>query len=333
MESTPARSGGAPRASRVGAAIDVGSNSVHLLVGVDDDSGLRTMLDQSVLLGLGAVVDREGVLPAEATAALVRSLRTFVERAAACGAESITLLATEPLRRAANRSLVQGQVELATGRALHLLTHEDEAYLTLLGVTEGIPPTTPLLIVDVGGGSSEFILAGQAGEPIVGGLPTGSARLTALVAADPPAPSDLDVLRSAARQAARSLPDGRPRRAIMVGGTATNLVRLVPGALEDGRLDGARLDEILAAASELPSAEIARRSGVTSFRARQLAAGAALVEAFLDRYGLAEAEVSARSLREGAILAAERAGPRWRERLRELCAGGSPERAASSGAD
>ena len=89
---------------RIAAAIDVGSNSVHLLLTELDGEVLR---DESELLGLGAMVDMEGFIPDDGLASLVDVLARYVNEAQDEGAESVALLATEPLRRASNRSRVR----------------------------------------------------------------------------------------------------------------------------------------------------------------------------------------------------------------------------------
>ncbi len=143
---------------RIAAAIDVGSNSVHLLLTELDGDAPAVLRDESVLLGLGAMVDLEGCIPDDGAAAAIEALIGYVEAAEDEGAESITLLATEPLRRASNRTHFCDAVEEATGLRLHVLSHEEEAMLTVLGVLDGEPVDEPLLVLDIGGGSSEIVL-------------------------------------------------------------------------------------------------------------------------------------------------------------------------------
>ncbi|HEV2006548.1 MAG TPA: hypothetical protein VGQ85_08045, partial [Candidatus Limnocylindrales bacterium] len=162
----------------VGAGVDIGSYSVHLLVAGVRGHRLETLADESAFLGLGAAVDATGELGSEARGALVEALGAFVERARLFGAESIAFVATDPLRRARDAAETIAQIEASTGVSVEILTSEDEALLALLGVNGGRPVVRETLIVDVGGGSSELLLVGPTGDPIAAGLPLGAARLS-----------------------------------------------------------------------------------------------------------------------------------------------------------
>jgi exopolyphosphatase/pppGpp-phosphohydrolase len=157
--------------SRIGAAVDVGSNSVHLLVVAIAGQQRRVIRDESELLGLGAVVDMEGRIPDDIAATAVELVRGYVETAREAGADWIGLLATEPLRRASNRTHVCDLVQQATGLRLHVLSHEEEAGLTVLGVLDGEPPSEPTLVLDIGGGSSELVLLEPGADPLIGVMP------------------------------------------------------------------------------------------------------------------------------------------------------------------
>ena len=302
----------------VAAAVDVGSNSVHLLVAGVEGRVLRPLHDESELLGLGDAVDRDGVLSDESVERLVAVLRRYVALAGSAGATRTTLLATEPFRRAANGHAVAAAIERTIG-PLHVLTHEGEGLLTLLAVTGGIAPTDELLVADVGGGSTEWVVARRDAAPLAGALPVGSARLSALTRSDPATRSEIDAARAQAREYLRTTPDAAPTRAVFTGGTATNLERLAAhGTRRITRESLARMYERVSAE---PAAVLSASSGVNLRRVRQLAAGGAIVEAFLDRFGLDGAEVSSVSLREGAILAAAAAGDEWLAALPALAAG------------
>ena len=174
-------------------------------------------------------------------------------------------------------------------------------------------------MVDIGGGSTEAVIHVPGDELEVVPLPLGSARLTnAIVSHDPPTGDELSALMAAARD----IVDGAIwpehagvsiRRAIFVGGTATNVARL-------GLLDRAHLNEDINTLARMTADEVAAHFAVRPRRARQLAAGVAIVSALLDRFLLGQAEVSDASLRDGAIIASLYGGGDWRGALDQLIA-------------
>jgi exopolyphosphatase/pppGpp-phosphohydrolase len=298
--------------SRVGAAIDVGSNSVHMLVARPGAAGLVYLRDESILLGLGDVVDRHGAATPEVAGALVQALSEFVATARGLGAADVTLLGTEPLRRAANADDVTQRVAREVGLPLHVLSERHEGQLTYVGVTAGQPSAGSLLVVDIGGGSTEVVVA-QPEQPLeVFSLASGSARLSrGIVEHDPPTVAEKAGLAAAAHRLVEELPPRHVMRAVFVGGTGTNLARLAP-------VGRAGLEVAHHWLGILPAAEISARFGVNLRRARQLPAGAAIVGALLARFGVDEGTVSDASLRDGAIIAAALLGPTWLDRLDEL---------------
>jgi exopolyphosphatase/guanosine-5'-triphosphate,3'-diphosphate pyrophosphatase len=226
-----------------------------------------------------------------------------------------------------------------------VLSHEEEAGLTVLGVLDGEPPSEPTLVLDIGGGSSELVLLEPGADPVIGVMPVGSARLTAsFVEDDPPTAEEIQALRTEAHHLLSGMPVGHPTRGIVVGGSGTNLVRLTAdegadasdesdesdeaeeadaeaGADEDWLIDKIRIGRAIRLVMHHPSAELVEAYGLRERRIVQMAAGASLIEATLDCYALPHVETSDASLREGAILAWQRAGDAWRERLDELISG------------
>lgn len=312
---------------RIGSAIDVGSNSVHLLVTELGGDRPRVLRDESLLLGLGAMVDLEGFIPEQGAAAALQALIDYVEIADDEGAEWITLLATEPLRRASNRSHFCDSVEEATGRPLHVLSHEEEAMLTVLGVLDGAAVTEPLLVLDIGGGSSEIVLLEPGADPVVGVMPVGSARLTAQhVEDDPPTADEIAALRAESHHLLSGMPVGHPRRGIVVGGSGTNLIRLTSEEADEERDDAVAIDKALTARAikivmARPSHELVEEYGLRERRILQMAAGASLIEATLDCYNLDQLEASDASLREGVLMARTLSGAAWRDDLIALVTG------------
>jgi len=306
----------------VGASVDLGSNSVHLLVAAVAGHRLRPIIDESAFLGLGAAVDERAHLGTEARAELVTTLQRYVSTAHLVGATTVTLMGTEPIRRAADAARIVSDVEAGTGIPLHVLTHEEEAFLTLIGVTEGRPVTHETLVVDIGGGSSEFCAVGPRGHARAAGLRLGCNRLTTRhVAHDPPTPDDIAAMTAAADLALADAIDVRPREIVAVGGTASNLLKVAPGGVPDTILTRERLAAALATLLERPAAETSELYGVNLKRARLLPAGATIVDALLRRYGATQVRVSDAGMREGAILIADHVGRAWRDRLDSLAHG------------
>lgn len=302
--------------------MDVGANSVHLLVAQVDDHRLEPLDDESVFLGLGSAVDSTGELGTPLRAELAAALARYAAAARDLEAADTLLIGTEPLRRAADSAVTAEACERASGLPLHTVTHEEEGLLTAVGVTSGRPVAAPLLIVDVGGGSTEFVLVDPAAGPRAWAVPLGSARLTERVAVgDPPLPRDLEELRRHAREGLARSPIFQASEIVAVGGTASNLAKVAPGAAVAGVLTRDGLAEALAALATQPAAAFAARHALNPRRAPILAAGAAILEAILERYGHVHLRVSEAGIREGAILARARAGAAWRERLPELAAG------------
>ena len=306
----------------VGAAVDLGSNSVHLLAASIHGHQLRPLADESVFLGLGAAVDGRAHLGTAARNELVDALRRYADRARSLGAANIAFLGTEPIRRAADGARIVADVERATGVPLSVLSHEEEAYLTLIGVTAGLPVARETLVIDIGGGSSEFCALAPGGRPRAAGLRLGSGRLTARFAtSDPIAPAAVDAMRIAADHALRDAPEATPQDLVAVGGTASNLLKITVDGIEAGTLTADGVTRALGILTSAPAAEVTERYFINPKRGPLLVAGALIVEALMRRYGVGTVRVSEAGIREGAILAADHVGGTWRDRLVDLAAG------------
>ena len=313
---------GATRRPTVGAAVDLGSNSVHLLVAAVAAHRLEPLVDESAFLGLGDAVNQRGELGSAARAELVAAMVRYADAARRLGATSIVFLGTEPLRRATDADRIVDEGSTAAGAPVHVLSHEEEAYLTLIGVTEGRPVGHDTLVVDIGGGSSEFAVVAPGQPAAASGVQLGSARLTGRHAThDPPTADEVAAMAAEAREVLAGAPAASPREIVGVGGTASNLVKVLPAALLDRTLTRRRLADIQAVLAAEPADLAAERHAINPVRARLLPAGGAIVEAILERYGVDRMRVSNASLREGAILAEHHAGDDWRNRLPDLAHG------------
>jgi exopolyphosphatase/guanosine-5'-triphosphate,3'-diphosphate pyrophosphatase len=306
----------------VAAAVDVGANSAHVLVAAAGGHHVQPLLDESVFLGLGDRVTEHGYIGAEARDAVVAALTEYAATARRLGAQDIVIVGTEPLRRAADTGAVVHAVEDATGLALHVLDHREEAMLTLLGVTMGRPIRSRELVIDIGGGSSELVLGGSDGVELAMGLRLGCATLTLDHApSDPPTLSELEAMRASAVATLAEAPDLAASEMVAVGGTASNLLKLMPSTSIDRVLTRRRIAVTLAMLSVQSSEEAAQRHLLRPQRARILPAGAVIMDAILERYGMSRVRVVEEGIREGAVLAAAAGSAAWRDRLHDLVRG------------
>ena len=315
------------------AAIDLGSNSIHLVVArVTGPNSLATALDQSVLLGLGDAVDRDGRISSGDADRLGGALSSLLAAAGELGAARPIMLGTEPFRRAANGHAVAAGLERLAGTPMHVLTPREEGLLTLIGATSGAAVRVPTLVVDLGGGSSECIWAVPGAPQRVIGLNTGSASLTRRHAThDPPTGAEIASMRADAAQMFRAaIPAGdwgeashapaSPIQAILVGGAVTNIAKLHPGMPRD-HLSRDSLEDSLSIVRTVPAALLSERFGMNLRRASTMPGGLVLTQTLFERFGLETASVTQSSLREGAILVEHRAGPGWPAQLSELARG------------
>ncbi len=296
---------------------------------------LEPLVDESVLLGLGDTVETHGAIPEPHRGELVAELARYAARARELGARDVAFVGTQPLRRAADGRAVVQAVEAATGVPLHVLDHEEEGLLNLLGAMAGRSIATSVAVVDIGGGSSEVVVVDVGAHARAGGLPVGCATLTRrLVAHDPPTAEEIAALRDQARVAVVDAPRGAPTTMLAVGGTASNLAKISPAAGRDRTLTRRRLLAAYRTLCDAPAEDVADRFGITAKRASLLPAGAALLEALMDRYGLERVTAVEEGLREGVVLALASAGAGWRDRLDALAHGSlrAPRRPSRGGA-
>jgi len=313
----------------VRAAIDCGANSVHVLVAVIGADGASPLLDESTFLGLGKAARRGSLGPAK-IGEFVATVDRYAATARRLGAEQVLVLGTDPFRRARDAATAVEELHRATGLELAALGVDEEALLTLLGVTHGRRLDRSLSVCDIGGGSTEIAILEPHRPPRAVAIHAGSASLPErLNPHDPPTPRDIANLRAAAAVAVRRAHVPRTDRFVAVGGNSRNLLRLLPSATADRSLTGERLDLILQVLAEQPAAIVADRHGVNPIRAPLLPAGAAILEAIVTQSGIDHVDVIDASAREGLLFAFDEAGDSWRSRLSELATGWRPAEQAT----
>ena len=292
------------------AVIDVGSNTVHLLVGEVENGAVLPVTGEKVSARLGAGVDETGRIEERRIPLAAEAIKLFGMVAKMNGAPEPTVLATSAVRDAANGEELVEEVRKRAGLEMRLISGEEEADLGFRGAVSalgaGYAWEAPALVVDLGGGSAQLILgdAAEGAEKQVS-LPLGSNRTTERFSTgERPRAGELKELRKAARG---MLPDWKLPKGtavVAIGGSARAILKVTRDELTAGRLK--KLAEEL---SEKPSAVLAREEGLTPERARVLPAAAATLAAILERYEKPSLSVARGGIREGAILAlAEEAG-------------------------
>jgi exopolyphosphatase/guanosine-5'-triphosphate,3'-diphosphate pyrophosphatase len=296
--------------------LDVGSNTVHLLV-VDAHRGAQPtpQLSNKSELRLAEHVDRNGVLSRDGADLLVEATIVARKQASDLGCEELLAFATSAVRDAANSAEVLERVEAETGVELNVLSGEDEARLTFLAVRRWLGWSSGRLIsLDIGGGSLE-IGAGRDEDPAVAvSLPLGAARLTReWFSSDPPSKSEVAALHEHVakmldKPSEQLLSVGAPDRVVATSKTFRTLARLAGAAPSSSgpyvhrSLTRTGLTQVTAFVSRMASKDLAELDGVSVSRAHQTIAGAVVAAEAMDAVGVTELELCPWALREGVIL-------------------------------
>jgi exopolyphosphatase / guanosine-5'-triphosphate,3'-diphosphate pyrophosphatase len=288
------------------AAVDLGTNSTRLLVADVEDGRVEELDRETVITRLGEGVDRRRRLLPEPIARVRNTLSDFRRRAEELGAERTLLVATSAVRDAENGEAFLGEIEWGYGFETELLSGDEEAAMTLRGVSVGRALEPGTLLLDAGGGSTELTLPDFRVS-----LDVGSVRLTErFLASDPPMSEELAACRAAVRAVLEKHAAGlEVRQAIGVAGTVTTIAALELGGYDRERVHGYRLareavERQLERLAALPLAERRRLPGLEPARAPVIVAGVAIVAEALRFFGLDELEVSEHDLLTGAALAA-----------------------------
>ncbi|MGH3852821.1 MAG: hypothetical protein ACRDR6_04850 [Pseudonocardiaceae bacterium] len=296
--------------------LDVGSNTVHLLV-VDAHHGGPPVpqTSEKSVLRLAEQMDARGEITREGADHLVRTVREALASASAMGCEDLMAFATSATRDASNSLAVLKRVHAETGVELTVLSGEEEAILTFLAVRRWCGWSAGrLLMVDVGGGSLE-IASGVDEEPDVAvSLPLGAGRLTrSWLTHDPPRRRELENLREhiveQLVEPTRQLRGvGAADRVVGTSKTIRSLARLSGAAPSSAgprvrrTLTDAGLRQVIAFISRMSAEDLAELEGVSASRSHQLVAGALVVQATMHALGVDEMDLCPWALREGVIL-------------------------------
>jgi len=296
--------------------IDVGSNTVHLLV-VDAHVGAHPLPASShkIELRLSEHVNENGSIARSGADALVAFTRECLTIAEDQGVEDLLAFATSAIREAPNGEAVLARVLDETGVELHVLSGEDESKLTFLAVRRWFGWSSGrLLVMDIGGGSLEIAAGVDEVPDATLSLPLGAGRLTrAALSGDPPTSAQVRALRKQVRaDIARTVRDvskaGVPDRFVGTSKTLRSLARIA-GAAPSAHgpyaarvLDRKRVTALALRLAGMTTAERSQLAGVSAGRAPQLLAGAIVADAAMDLLGIERLDICPWALREGVIL-------------------------------
>jgi exopolyphosphatase/guanosine-5'-triphosphate,3'-diphosphate pyrophosphatase len=297
--------------SRRVAAIDVGTNTVLLLVAEGTAAAPRAVVERAAITRLGAGVDRTGRLSPEAVARTVSCLESYATTIREQRVQSVDVVCTSAARDAANGSEFIDLAARALGVRPRIVDGEEEARLTFAGGLAGLPVEGEVTVFDIGGGSTEVIRGTREGavERVASAvsLDIGSVRLTERhVTSDPPTDDELARIRSDVERALASLDKAKANTLVGVAGTITSLAAIHAGmsSYDSALVHGTRLEKSTIVNLErrlatMPLAERRALPGLEPARADVIVAGTIIAHRVLDWSGSDELLVSDRGVRWG----------------------------------
>lgn len=299
------------------AAVDLGSNSFHLIIAdVHPDGSFTPVSGEKEMLRLGDVVSREGMITLEAADAAVATMRRFRLLAEAAGATEILACATSALRSASNGDEVLDRIEREAGINADVIDGLEEARLIFTAIRAAVTiDPSPAVCFDLGGGSLEIMVGDVGGLAWAASERLGVARLTAeFVRSDPIAEADRRRLRqhivSVLGPRAIDAGEFEPKMAIGSSGTIEDLGHMI-AARRDAKMPRTfhhlsftrvELDELRDVLVESTSAQRKKLEGLDAKRIDLIVAGAELMSIAMELFDVSEMTVSEWALREGMVL-------------------------------
>jgi exopolyphosphatase / guanosine-5'-triphosphate,3'-diphosphate pyrophosphatase len=303
---------------RVG-VVDIGTNSTRLLVAEVEGGALTELKRRTTVTRLGEGLEATGRLSDAAMARVSNALASYRETLDELGATRQLAVATSAMRDAANGPRFRDEIERRFGLDARTISGDEEARLTFLGATAGRDPGAATLVIDIGGGSTEFVVGHPGGDPDFHiSTRMGSVRHTERhLHSDPPAEAELAALAEDARAIVETDVPAAVRTGvdagIAVAGTATSLAAIDqkldpydPERVHGYRLGVASCERLLARLAELTVAQRRDVPGLHPDRAPTIVAGAGILLESLRACGLDEIEISENDILHGAALVASR---------------------------
>jgi exopolyphosphatase/guanosine-5'-triphosphate,3'-diphosphate pyrophosphatase len=294
----------------------MGSNSTRLLVADVGDGTVDELARHTRITRLAQGVDATGRLSDDAIDRVVDALSDYTAEIDQLGADQTVALATSAVRDASNGDEFRTMLRDRFGLETRILSGDEEARLTFLGATAARPSDgEPTLVIDIGGGSTEFVIGAPGQEPRFNvSTQAGSVRQTERhVSADPPPENEIRELAAEVRGIVEDAVPEELRRAttsgIAVAGTATSVAAIDqaldpydPERVHGYRLELAACQAALAKLAALPEAQRRQVAGLNPDRAPTIVAGVAILIEAIRTFDLDAVEVSEADILHGAAL-------------------------------
>ncbi|GAA1269615.1 Ppx/GppA phosphatase family protein [Sphaerisporangium rubeum] len=290
------------------AAIDCGTNSVRLLIADLDGGDLSDVERRMEIVRLGAGVDRTGKLAPEALERTFTAMRGYAELVRSHGATKVRVVATSATRDASNRDEFAGGVHEIFGVRPEVVTGAEEAHLSFLGATAGVHGAEPpVLVVDIGGGSTEFVL-GTADVDAAISVDIGCVRLTErhFSGGEPRVAAATADIDAALDQVAAEVPVSRARTLVGLAGSVTTVAGIAldlpaydPARIHGSRLPAAKVHEVSRRLLAMTHDERAAIPVMHPGRVDVIGAGALILDRLVERFGFADVLVSEHDILDG----------------------------------
>jgi exopolyphosphatase/guanosine-5'-triphosphate,3'-diphosphate pyrophosphatase len=292
------------------AAIDIGSNSVHMIVAqVDGDGGVTTLWRVKEMVGLGRISFHAKRLSTEAMDRVTASLARMKQAAQQRQAEKIVAVATSAIREADNGGDLIDRIKRDLKLYVKVVSAREEARLIYLGVCSTRElGDEPKLIIDIGGGSVEFIVGTATEAKMLESRKLGAARMTAqFVQSDPISKDDLARLRAHYTQELAPIVSRvktlSPAAFIGTSGTLETIAQMCGSESSDGRpvIEAKRLSKLYDRVIGSTADERRRLRGLDDQRKDQIVAGVVLVHELMTQLGIRQIGICGAALREGIL--------------------------------
>ena len=281
--------------------IDVGSNTIHLLVGEVDGGAVLPVTGEKVSARLGAGVEKTGRIAQERLPLAADVIGLFARISALNGVSEPVILATSAVRDAENGPELTERVRELTDLKMRLISGEEEAALGFRGAVSAVGTSWewPALVVDLGGGSAQLIVGEASSGPLMQvSLPLGSNRTTErFVENDPAKKKELRTLDEHVKEMMPGWSLSQRVSVVAVGGSARAILKITRDSLTVERMRKLALE-----ISELPSAALAREHGLAPERAQVMPAAITTLAAILENFDRDRLTVARGGLREGTLL-------------------------------